>query len=120
MPNFTLAPASTTDAPFTSIDAFSNALFDHSDLNSSFDKAEFEFVARSVELVTQSQAFSRDGLRFALRLTPELADRITVVLEQLGVIATGKAGAAREVLVDPQDLPAVLAILRAYRQDRSA
>jgi DNA segregation ATPase FtsK/SpoIIIE-like protein len=115
-----LAPASTVSAPFTSVDAFSAALFDHTDPAAALDSQDYELLTRAVELVVQSQAFSRNGLRFALRLSAPAADEITALLEQLGVIADGEPNAAREVRVDAHDLPVMLAALRAYRRDHSA
>ncbi len=77
-----------------------------------FDSAEFDMLLRAVELVAQSQAFTPLGLQHALRLTPQLAKRLTLALQLIAVITptTAKSG---NVLVSSDAVPVLIARLRA-------
>jgi DNA segregation ATPase FtsK/SpoIIIE-like protein len=77
-------------------------------------------LARSVELVVQSQAFSRIGLQHAFRISLTEAKQMTRALEELGIIALGSPDAPREVLAGLGDLPVLLGELLMQRNDSRA
>ena len=72
----------------------------------------YRFYPRAVELVIRSQAFSRSGLRDALRLDQKTANDLTRGLEAQRVISTGGADELREVLIPLDELGATLSGLR--------
>lgn len=76
--------------------------------------AEFSDLLRSVELVVQSQAFSRDALQRALHLSGETTAAMTSALEAMGVIVGGPAD-RRRVLAAFDRLPQLLAELHTVR-----
>ena len=82
----------------------------------SVDGADFALLERTIELVVQSQAFSRVGLQAALRLSQESAEHLTQELETLGVIELGAPDEPRDVLVAMHDLALFLADVRLRRR----
>jgi len=82
----------------------------------SVDSTDFALLERTIELVVQSQAFSRVGLQAALRLTQESAEHLTAELETLGVIELGDADGQRDVLIAMHDLALFLADVRLRRR----
>jgi DNA segregation ATPase FtsK/SpoIIIE-like protein len=72
----------------------------------------YDLYPRAVELVIRSQAFSRNGLRDALRLTVKTAADLTRGLEAQHIIATGAVNERRQVLVPLDELGATLSVLR--------
>jgi len=72
----------------------------------------YRYYPRAVELVIRSQAFSRTGLRDALRLDQKTANDITRGLEAQHVISTGGADELRDVLIPLDELGATLSGLR--------
>src|SRR4051812_34798019 len=86
-----------------------------SELVPTFDDREFDLLARAVELVVLAQAFSARGLGLALRIPPESVNRITGVLESIGIVARGGWDDQRPVFASVRELPVLLAELRASR-----
>jgi len=84
------------------------------ELIAEIEPEEFTLLERTVELVVQSQAFSRDGLRYALRLDEQTTDQLVDELQTLGVI---DARDAPRVLVPVRSLALFLADLRAGRRE---
>ncbi len=82
-----------------------------------FDSAEFEMLLRAVELVAQSRAFSPLGLQRALRLTPQLAGRLTLAMQLMAIISPTASEKSATVLVDFDDLPVLIPRLRAHWRD---
>ena len=77
---------------------------------------EFDLLDRVIEVVVQSGAFSRPTLAAALQLTDRKVARLTVELEELGVIAHGAPDAQRAVLIHPFELSAFLGAQRSKRR----
>lgn len=73
----------------------------------------FTLLERAVELVVQSQAFSRDGLRYALRLDEDTADELVDELQVLGVVDDEAA----EVTMPVRSLALFLSDVRAGRRE---
>ena len=84
------------------------------------DEADFDLLVRSIELVVQAGTFSRERLQLALRISPRLADKMTLSMEKLGVIAPGEPSAVRRVLVNVLGLEVFLAKVLSGRQFVSA
>jgi hypothetical protein len=84
-------------------------------LVSALEPAEFALLERSIELVVLSQAFSVRGLQLALRLRNSVADKITRVLESVGVVPVGGWEEQRPVLVAQNELSAILGDVRSAR-----
>lgn len=83
------------------------------ELLADIDTDEFTLLERAVELVVQSQAFSRIGLRHALRLDEHTTDHLIEELQVLGVIDD----AAETVLVSVQSLALFLVDVRAGHRE---
>ena len=81
-----------------------------------FDGAEFDVLLRAVELVAQSQAFTPLGLQRALRLTPQLAGRLTLAMQLIAVISPSSAESGN-VLISSAALPVLIPRLRANWRD---
>jgi hypothetical protein len=80
------------------------------------DEADFSMLVRTIELVVQAGTFSRERLRLALRISPEVADRMTASIEKLGVIAPGEPDQVRRVLINVLGLEPLLAKVLSGRQ----
>jgi hypothetical protein len=83
----------------------------------SFDGGEFDMLLRAVELVAQSQAFSPLGLQHALRLTPQLAGRLTIAMQLMAIISPTASAESDTVLVGADALPVLIPRLRANWRD---
>jgi hypothetical protein len=73
------------------------------------DEADFSMLVRTIELVVQAGTFSRERLQRALRISPELAAKMTTSIEKLGVIAPGEPDTIRRVLINVLGLEVFLA-----------
>lgn len=83
----------------------------------SLGSRDFDLFVRTIELVVQSQAYSRVRLQHALGLTPGVAAQLTEALVILGVLEDGEPDDPRLVLVDVPDLAALLADVHSHRRD---
>lgn len=101
--------------PFAS-DSIDESYFEWNGALEGLDETDFALLVRTVELVVQASSFTRERLQQALRITPELAARMTSSIEKLGVIAPGKPDGPRRVLVNVMGLPVLLAKLLSGRQ----
>ncbi len=96
-----------------------HALFQAQRAIRSLNDSDFATLMRSVELVVQAQAFSRQGLQYALRLPLETTNLMTEALEAMGIIVGGPSE-RRTVLTPPDRLTMLLAELHSVRVAEAA
>jgi hypothetical protein len=113
--------AAPTSTPSYAVDGSgSSGFFEGDEVVRALDAYDFGLLLRAVDLVVLSQAFSRLGLQYALRIPADTAARMTRFLEMLGVIAPGQPDARRTVLTEPQKLAVLMARLSACRDTLAA
>jgi DNA segregation ATPase FtsK/SpoIIIE-like protein len=96
------------------------ALFERDRVIMALGPKDFALLLRAVELVVVAQAFSRRGIEHALRLEPNIADRLTTLLEGLGVISAGGFEEQRRVLIAMDHLAVLLVRLYGCRESAPA
>jgi hypothetical protein len=92
------------------------AFFERDRVITALGAREFALLLRAVELVVLAQAFSRRGIENALRVEPPVADRLTTLLEGLGVISAGGFDEQRRVHVGIDGLAMLLVRLYGCRE----
>jgi DNA segregation ATPase FtsK/SpoIIIE, S-DNA-T family len=71
-----------------------------------------DLMCQAAELVVQTQFSSPSMLQRRLRVGYAMADRLLNLMEQAGIVGPVVGLRPRDVLITPQELPAVLARLR--------
>lgn len=71
--------------------------------------SDFSLLVRTIELVVQAGTFSRERLAAAMRISPKQAEKMTIAIEKLGVIAPGSPDGIRRVLINVTSLDVFLA-----------
>ncbi len=104
----------------TPSDFAGTALFERDRVITALGSKDFALLLRAVELVVLAQAFSRRGIEHALRIKPAIADRLTTLLESLGVITSGGFDEQRTVLVGMDHLAVLLVRLYGCRETAPA
>ncbi len=104
----------------TSVDFAGSDSFERDRVITALGPKDFALLLRAVELVVLAQAFSRRGIEHALRIQPKVADRLTTLLEGLGVISSGGFDEQRRVLVSMDHLAVLLVRLYGCRESAPA
>jgi hypothetical protein len=104
----------------TPSDFAGSAFFERDRVITALGSKDFALLLRAVELVVLAQAFSRRGIEHALRIKPAIANRLTTLLESLGVITTGGFDEQRTVLVGMDHLAVLLVRLYGCRETAPA
>jgi DNA segregation ATPase FtsK/SpoIIIE-like protein len=102
-------------SPFSQEGADGYSYFDWNGALDGLSESEFALLMRTVELVVQAQTFSRERLRYALRISEDTAATLSRSIELLGIISAGEPNAQRRVLVSVRTLPVLLAKMLSGR-----